>query len=163
MNEFFKKISSIARDIDTEVGGVVLFGVFKPSETPQRWDVIVSADWVTESTAPAIFYVAGKLQGRLDEEELVSISRIVALPPSSDFVRSVLDRIRVSDEGTELQYCVFNGIPMNEAFIAIANPDSHSHAPLPASATQRGARASIKKATQKTRRRPGTSATSGQR
>ena len=47
-NEFFEKIKRIGSEIDAEVGGVVLFGVFKPAETP-RWDVIISADWVDES------------------------------------------------------------------------------------------------------------------
>ena len=43
MNEFFEKIKSIGKEIDTEVGGVVLFGVFKPAVAPQRSD---AGSWV---------------------------------------------------------------------------------------------------------------------
>jgi hypothetical protein len=157
MNEFFEKIKSIGSEIDAEVGGVALFGVFKPAETPQRWDVIVSADWVGEDNTPAIYYVGRRLQERLDVEELVSLSRIEALPPSNDFVRSVLDAVRVTDEGAYFEYRAFNGILMTQAYIAIANPDSHSHTSLPVSTAQIRARASIRSAADKTKSRTGTS------
>src|SRR2546425_1730576 len=109
MNEFFEKIKGIGKEIDTEVGGVVLFGVFKPADAPQLWDVIVSADWVGEDNGPAIYYVAHKLQERLTVDELVSLSRVEALPPSNDFVRSVLGGVRVTDEGARFEYRGFNG------------------------------------------------------
>jgi hypothetical protein len=157
MNEFFEKIKSVGSEIDAEVGGVVLFGVFKPAETP-RWDVIVSADWVDEDGIPAIYYVAHKLQDRLDVEAMVSISRVEALPPSNDFVKRVLDAVRVADEGTYFEYRAFNGILMSEAYIAIANPDSHSHAPLPVSTAQIRARARTRRATSKPKQQTGTGA-----
>jgi hypothetical protein len=156
VNQFFEKIKSIGNEIDTEVGGVVLFGVFKPAETP-GWDVIVSADWVGENNIPAIYYVVPKFQERLDVEEMVSISRFEPLPPSNDFVRAVLNAVRVTDEGAYFEYRAFNGTLMSEAYIGIANPDSHSHAPLPISTAQIGARASIRRAPDKTKQRTGTS------
>ena len=163
MNEFFEKIKSIGKEIDTEVGGVVLFGVFKPADAPQRWDVIVSADWVGEDNTPAIYYVGRKLQERLDVEELVSLSRVEALPPSTDFVRSVLGAVRVTDEGARFEYRGFNGILMADAYIAIANPDSRSHAPLPVSTAPMSATARNRRAAEKTNRRMGTSVKPGKK
>src|SRR6266852_7070337 len=139
MNAFFEKIKSIGREIEAEVGGVVLFGVFKPADAPQLWDVIVSADWVAEDNGPAIYYVGRRLQERLDEAELVAISRIEALPPSTAFVRSVLDAVHVTGEGAKVEYRAFHGILMAEAYIAIANPDSRSHASLPVTTAQMSA------------------------
>ena len=162
MNELFEKIKSIGNEIDAEVGGVVLFGVFKRAETP-GWDVIISADWVGEDNIPAIYYVVPKFQERLDVEEMVSISRIEPLPPSNDFVRAVLNAVRVTDEGAYFEYRAFNGILMSEAYIALANPDSQSHAPLPVSTAQISARANIRRAAEKTKRRTGTSTKARQR
>jgi len=163
MNEFFEKIKSIGKEIDTEVGGVVLFGVFKPAVAPQRWDVIVSADWVDEDGTPAIYYVAHKLQERLTVDELVSLSRVEALPPSTDFVRSVLDAAHVTGEGVKVEYRAFHGILMAEAYIAIANPDSRSHAPLPVSTAPMSATARNRRAAAKTNRRMGTSVQPGKK
>ena len=154
MNEFFEKLKCVGREIEAEVGGVVLFGAFKPAERP-RWDVVISADWVGEDNIPAIYYVVPKLQERLDVEEMVSISHVEPLPPSNDFVKRVLDSVHVTDAGAYLEYRAFNGILMSEAYIAIANPDSHSHAPLPVSTAQISARARIRRATDRTKQQTG--------
>ena len=163
MNGFFEKIKSIGREIEAEVGGVALFGVFKPAERPQLWDVIVSADWVDEDGTPAIYYVGRKLQERLDETDLVSLSRVEALSPSTDFVRSVLDAVHVTGEGVKVEYRAFHGILMAEAYIAIANPDSRSHAPLPVSTAPLSATARNRRAAEKTNRRMGTSVKPGKK
>jgi len=157
MDEFFDKIKSIGSEIEEEVGGLVLFGVFKTADTPHRWDVLVSADWVGEDNAPAIYYIGHKLQDRLSVEELVSISRIEALPPSSDFVRSVLRTVRVTGGGEYLEYRVYNGISILEAYVAAANPDAHSHSPLPASAAPRHRKGGATRTTERRGRRAGTS------
>src|SRR5205823_4375841 len=67
-NALFEKIKEIEREISDEVGGLVLFGLFKPEETPY-WDVVVSADWVDPQSSPAIAYVVGKLQQWLSREQ----------------------------------------------------------------------------------------------
>jgi hypothetical protein len=158
VNEFFEKLRVVEREIEAEVGGVVLFGAFKPMENLQRWDLIISADWVEEdNNIPAIYYMAHKLQDRLDVEELVSISRVEPLHPSSDFVMSVLKAIRATGEGAECYNCMFNGILMAEAHILAANPGSHPHASLPTSATQIKGRARVRKAAQQRHQRTGTS------
>ena len=144
MNALFDKIKEIDREISNEVGGLVLFGLFKPEETPQRWDVVVSADWAGPEKMPALAYVAGKLQQRLSREQLLTLSRVVPLAPSEEFVQSVLRTIRVDHDGLEIYYRPFNGILMREAFIVTANPDSKPHAPLPDGTATLGAKPRIK-------------------
>ncbi len=135
MNALFEKMTEVESEISQEVGGIVLFGLFKPADAPQRWDVVVSADWVGPETTPAVAYVARKLQSRLDSEQLVSLSRVVALPPSEEFVQSVLRSVRVDHEGREVHGALFNGILMREAYIVTANPDNKPHSELPPQTT----------------------------
>jgi hypothetical protein len=130
MNELFAKVKEVEAEISAEVGGVVLFGLFKPAETP-RWDVLVSADWAGAEDASAIYYVAGKLQKRLEPQQLIQLSKVVPLPPSEEFVQSVLKEAHVDHGGVEFYHRVFNRLLFDEVYIITANPENKPHAPLP--------------------------------
>lgn len=133
MNLLFEKTKEVEAEISSEVGGVVLFGLFKPAETPD-WDVLVSADWAGPERAPAIYYVAGKLQAMLEPEQLIQLSKVVPLPPSEEFVQSVLKAVRVDHGGVEFYHRVFNRLLFDEVFIVTANLDNKPHASLPMNA-----------------------------
>src|SRR5947209_19865439 len=109
MNELFEKIKEIEREISGEVGGLILFGLFEPEETPY-WDVVVSADWVDPQSSPAIRYVVGKLQQRLSREQILTLSKVVPLSPSEEFVQAVLRKVRVDHGNLELEHRIFNGL-----------------------------------------------------
>jgi hypothetical protein len=130
VNRLFEKVKEVEAKISCEVGGVVLFGLFKPADTPY-WDVLVSADWAGPERAPAIYYVAGKLQAMLEPEQLIQLSKVVPLLPSEEFVQSVLKDVRVDHGGVEFYHRVFNRLLFDEVYIITANPDNKPHAPLP--------------------------------
>jgi hypothetical protein len=133
MNMLFEKAKEAETEIAHEVGGVVLFGLFRPFESPY-WDVVVSADWAEPEPTQAIIYVARKLQERWEPEQLVRLSRVEALSPSEEFVQSVLKDVRVDHGGVEFYHRVFNRVLFDEVFIVTANPDNKPHAPLPVDA-----------------------------
>jgi hypothetical protein len=143
MNMLFEKAKEVETEIANEVGGVVLFGLFRPFETPY-WDVVVSADWAEPVHTRAIIYVARKLQERWEPEQLVQLSRVEALPPSEEFVQSVLKDVRVDHGGVEFYHRVFNRLLFDEVFIVTANPDNKPHASLPVDAATLSARARIR-------------------
>ena len=141
MSMLFEIAKEVEAEIADEVGGIVLFGLFRPFESPD-WHVVVSAEWAEPEHMRAIIYVARKLQERLDPKRPVHVSRVVALAPSEEFVQSVLKEVRVDHGGVEFYHRVFNKLLFDEVFIITANPDNKPHAPLPADATTfpRGAR-----------------------
>jgi hypothetical protein len=120
VNMLFEKIKEVEAKISRGVGGIVLFGLFKPADTPY-WDVLVSADWAGPERASAIYYVAGKLQEMLEPEQLIQLSKVVPLPPSEEFDHG----------GVEFYHRVFNRLLFDEVYIVTANPDNKPHAPLP--------------------------------
>jgi hypothetical protein len=124
--ELLEKLKLIDRELLEETGGVILFGLFEPEDAPGQWDLLIAADWVGPDVAPAIAYVARKVQERLTPDELVSLAGIVALRSSDPSVRQLLTGTIEVKGVAQIENCTFNGLHVTRAWIFTANLNSHS-------------------------------------
>ena len=56
-----------------------------------HWDLLVSSDQLQPWSMEARTYIDDYLRKKLSSEDLVKISRIVALPPDNKIIRSLID------------------------------------------------------------------------
>lgn len=70
-----------------EYGEFALFGLFQTEETAGKWDVVVSAPWLTTNRA-GIQRVVDGLSAFLAPGDWSKIGGVVPLPPDSEFVRT---------------------------------------------------------------------------
>jgi hypothetical protein len=123
--ELLRKLGKVVDDLETDTGGLALFGLFEPSGAPDRWDVVVAANWVDSEPADAIAYVAGKLQQHLSDEDLASLAGAVTLQASHPFVQQLLTGrtgIRPSGALVRLENLRCNDIHLDRAWIFTADP-----------------------------------------
>ena len=83
-------LPSIQQDIAHDKGKFTLFAMLQRDNGLDLWDIVVSAPWIGESTSPTLHLVFEALKGRLGAEDMLTISRVVALRSNELFVREML-------------------------------------------------------------------------
>ena len=102
-----------------EYGEFVLFGLFQREETAGKWDVLVSAPWLTNDRA-GIQQIVDGLRSYLTAENWMKIGGIAPLPPDSDFVRTVARIFGVEHQVWESGSFEAEGIRIDRAFLITA-------------------------------------------
>jgi hypothetical protein len=148
-NNLLKKLGEAVKCLETETGGLALFGLFERTGAPDRWDVLVATDWVDSETADAIAYVVSKLQQYLSDEDLLSLAGVVTLQASHPLVRQLLTPMvekHTLGAPLQLENLLLNGIPIDRAWILVADPHSRSRFQPPPYVVERSTSAKAKTA-----------------
>jgi hypothetical protein len=120
------KIGALEKEISSEKGDFYLFGLFCREEAGDKWDLIVSAPWLQADVKQGLNYLADKVRAKLNEEELLSLSKIVVLAVDDPVVEAVRKSVQETRHGkVELENQDFGGVQVTHACI------STSTAPTP--------------------------------
>jgi hypothetical protein len=119
--------------IQSERGGVVLFGLFEREDSPQKWDLVISAPWVVPNRKAAVDGIVIRLHTLFKPEELTFLSRVIALSPTDGFVLQVTGALGVTGGAvTHVQDSWFNGMVLHNAVILQSDYeaiDNHNQEP----------------------------------
>ena len=116
ISKVIDKLRQIEIEISTEKGHFSLFALIEREDSFGKWDVVVSANWSSDSEKAVINNIASKIHNVLTKEEQLMLSRIVVLPPSDPLVQN-LNLIGVEHGSVKLSNNTFNGIVVKEAFL----------------------------------------------
>ncbi|WP_068466691.1 hypothetical protein [Candidatus Protochlamydia phocaeensis] len=86
MKEIIEKLKNILAELIKENGDIVFFALFLREDSPNKWDLIISADWLNSGNVESYRVVATKIQNILSEKELTQISRIVIIDESDPMI-----------------------------------------------------------------------------
>lgn len=92
MKEILNQLKSVVKALEAEHKPMVLFALFMREESLQKWDIVVSASWLSSGDKSAYQLVVSKVQAALSPAELVQFSRVVILDvidPVVSFLQSV--------------------------------------------------------------------------
>ena len=117
MNQLWQKMISIERDISTEKGDFSLFALFLREDAEDKWDFVVSAPWLEKHKKEGIEYLARKLQTNLDQNELLTISKIVLIDRDNPALDAIHRAIRAEHSGIEVKDSNFFGLQIKHAYI----------------------------------------------
>jgi hypothetical protein len=81
-----EKLEGLAEDLNAAKSKLHFLGLVHRVDAPDRWDLLVSSDQLAPWSMEALRYVSERLQKILTPEELVQISRVVALPRNYDLI-----------------------------------------------------------------------------
>ena len=82
MEEIINRIVQIEKETSQEKGEYIFFGVLLREDSPNRWDIVVAASWLTPGIIDGYAYLGKKLNSYLNEREIILISRVVILDPT---------------------------------------------------------------------------------
>ena len=118
MKELFKRFSEIEKEMAAERGEFTLLGLFQRDTTLfDRWDVVVSADWLGEDEYEAMKYIIPEFQKRLTKEQWLMVSGVQVLKPNEAFVEEMLEEVREGNGNFKVSNFDFNGMTLTRGII----------------------------------------------
>jgi len=93
MNQFFKKFVTIEREISGEKGAFLLFALFLREDSQDKWDLVVSAEWINENMKNSLSYLSDRIRSSLTEDELLSFLKNCIIIPANKYVTKYVDTI----------------------------------------------------------------------
>ncbi len=113
-----------------EYGEFILFGLFQTEETAGKWDVVVSAPWLTTNRM-GIQRVVDGLSAFLAPGNWSQIGGVVPLPPDSEFVRTAARIFRVEHKVSETSSFNIGDVQVIRAVVITAGKEAGGLAERP--------------------------------
>jgi len=117
MDKVAKLIIKIEEKISKEKGGFVLFGLFLPDNTSDKYDLLVSANWIGSVKRKHFIYFGKQLRKVLSKDEINNISKIVILDTKNPFVSTVNAIFDTEHNIVVTENCSFNNVLIKRAYI----------------------------------------------
>jgi predicted sugar kinase len=95
MKGILDKLKLLLLELEKEHGPMLIFALFLRGDSPDRWDLVVSAPWLDSGSVGSYKTVATKVQDRLNAEEIVQLSRVVILDADDLAVAFLQDSYQV--------------------------------------------------------------------
>ena len=111
------KLQAMELEVSEERGEFELFGLVLRAASEDRWDIVVSARWFSQSREDELRYLSDKLTKALSPDELLKISRIVPMWNRDDFVQEMQKLIQVQHGLQELEDSEVSSIDVKRALI----------------------------------------------
>jgi hypothetical protein len=97
MKTFLEKLSIVVHALENQHGPLMIFGLFLREQPLEKWDVVVSAQWLKSDDITAFRLVNSHIQQKLNENELIQISRIVILDYNDPAVSYLQNEFEVTN------------------------------------------------------------------
>ena len=117
MENIVKSLVNVEKSISKEKGGFVLFGIFLPENTHNKYDLLISANWIGPIKRDHFLYFAKEIKKELSSDELLNISRIVILDPARPFVSNVNSAISTEHNSILMENNYFNNVLIKRAYL----------------------------------------------
>ena len=120
MNIDISKLQSIEESASKEMGNFSFFALLLPEESPNKWDLVVSADWIDNDKLAALRYLAKKMNEHFSSSEIVSLSKVIPIETKNSEIIQLIKEYRTEHDAKEIRNKDFFGIPINQAYIITA-------------------------------------------
>lgn len=144
MNPLVDHLLQIEKVLSAEKGAFSLFAIFLREDATDKWDLVVSAPWVEFDKEAALRLISTRVRKVLTPSELLAVSRIVLVEPTSPAVVAINRAFHVEHSTAEVRDSNFFGLAIKHAHIFAS---TRQDAAVPSKSLPN-------KALQRTRRKP---------
>jgi len=117
MKDFVEIIREVEKETSKNKGEYELFALFLRENSSNKWDILVSADWIILDKLKALRYLAKKIKQKLEHKDLTKISRIVIIEEDNPALLALQNAIKVEHGKTEIKDSNFFGLQIKHAYI----------------------------------------------
>lgn len=123
MEELITKLLAMEKDLSHEKGGLSLFALFLREDSPDKWDLVVSAQWLSQDKKLGLVLLAKELSNRLTTQELLKVSRIVPIDINNPQLKSIHKALNVEHSIVEMRDSNFFGLMIKHAYFFASRKD----------------------------------------
>ena len=116
MKNIIEKLLKIERETSAEKGDYNLFALFIREGSSNRWDLLVSANWITKKT-DVRHYLAKRMQASFEPGEIVHFSRIIIIEKDNPDLAELQEAVAIEHGSAELKCFDFSGQSIERAYL----------------------------------------------
>jgi hypothetical protein len=117
MKELIDKLVQVEKDISSDKGSFLLFALFLREDAPDLWDLLIAANWVEKDKAESLKYISAHLNKYLKPEELIKLSRILAIDSNNPGLEAIHRAIHIEHGDAEIKDSNFFGLQIKHAYL----------------------------------------------
>jgi hypothetical protein len=124
MREIIEKLKLIEKRISEQEGSLSLFSLFLREDSEEKWDLVVSAEWLEKDKKNGYEILADEVNKILNKNELLTLSRIVLLDKRNPVLQKINQAVSCEHIDVELKDSNFFGLQIKHAFIITSKRDN---------------------------------------
>jgi hypothetical protein len=123
MKALADKMVALECDVSKEKGNFSLFVLIQREDALDKWDILVSANWIEQDKQKGMEYLVKKIHKSLDSKEILNLSRVVFLEKGNLILTAFHKAIHVEHNDLRKSYaaevtdCVFFGFKIKHAYV----------------------------------------------
>ena len=117
MKEQAEKLQKIEKNLSESKGPFELFALLLRENSPDRWDLLISADWASLDKKAAISTIVEKIRTVLTDQEILMLSRIVILDRNDAALNALHRTMKVEHGLVELSNIKLFGLAIKHAYL----------------------------------------------
>lgn len=117
MKEIVNKLMAIEKETSTERGMYDLFALFLREDSADKWDILVSANWIDNNKEESLKYLAQRIQKAFAPDELLLISRIVIIEQTNPALPALQQAVSIEHGFAEIKDFNFSGLEVKHAYL----------------------------------------------
>ncbi len=117
MKEQIEKLQKVEKSLSESKGQFELFALFLREDSPDKWDLVISADWARANKKASIKTIIEEVRKELTDQELLILSRIIILDKNDAALKAIHQAMRVEHGLAEISDSNFFGLTIKHAYL----------------------------------------------
>ena len=126
MKEQAVKLQQVERELSDSKGQFELFGLFLREDAPNKWDLLISADWARDKKKDSISLIVQEIKKVLSDQEMLMLSRLVILDKDDAAIKAIHDAMHVEHGLAEISDSNFYGMAIKRAYLITSQHAIHN-------------------------------------
>lgn len=128
MKEQAVKLKQVENELSNTKGPFELFGLFLREDAPNKWDLLISADWARGKKKESINLIVQEIKKVLSNQEMLMLSRIVILDKDDAAMKTIHSAMHVEHGLAEISDSNFYGMDIKHAYLITSQHAIHNKA-----------------------------------
>ena len=128
MKEQAEKLQIVEKNLSESKGHFELFALFLREDSPDKWDLLISADWARADKKASINRIIKEIKKVLSDYEMLMLSRIIILDKDEEVVKAIHQAMKVEHGLAEITDTNFFGLSIKHAYLITSQKEVYSEA-----------------------------------
>jgi len=128
MKEQIEKLQKVEKNLSDSSGKFELFALFLREDSPDKWDLLISADWARVNKKDSIQVTIEEVRKELSNQELLMISRIIVLDKNDAALKAIHQAVQVEHGLAEISDSKFLGLSIKHAYLITSQREVNNKA-----------------------------------
>jgi hypothetical protein len=124
MREQAEKLQAVEKKLCESKGPFELFALFLREDAPNKWDLLISADWARNDKKAALTEIIQEIQCVLTQTEQLMLSRLIILEKDDTALKAFHGAMHVEHGLAEISDSNFFGLAIKHAYLITSKRDN---------------------------------------